>query len=86
MARIDTKNISDSLKQVLDNEAKKRGISLNELTTEIFEEYASMKLSFESEKRFTDSLNHFAIAVNKNTETIEKYIESNKKMIDILTE
>ena len=31
-------------------------------------------------------MNHVAIAMNKNTEILEKYIESNAKLIDILTE
>ena len=86
MARIDTNNISDSLKLLLENEAVDRNISLNQLTTEIFEDYTKSKHSFESEKRFTNSLNNVAIALNKNTETLETYIKSNAKLIELLTE
>ena len=59
---------------------------INKLTTEIFEDYTKHRYSFESEKQFTNAMNHVAIAMNKNTEILEKYIESNAKLIDILTE
>ena len=86
MARIDIKNISDSLKHLLENEAAERNIPLNKLTTEIFEDYTKDKLSFESEKRFNDSMNHAIRIMNKNTETLETYIKSNAKLIETLTE
>ena len=86
MARIDIKNISDSLKHLLENEAAERNIPLNKLTTEIFEDYTKHRYSLQSEKLFTNAMNHLAIAMNKNTEILEKYIESNAKLIDILTE
>lgn len=86
MARIDIKNISDSLKHLLENEAAERNLSLNELTKEIFEDYTKDKLSFESEKRFNDSMNQATKTLNKNTEILETYIKSNTKLIEILTE
>jgi len=86
MARIDTKKISESLKLTLEKEANERSISLNELTSEIFEEHAIKKLRFESEKKFTDSLNNVAIAINRNTKTLEDYIETNIDLINILTD
>lgn len=86
MARIDTKNIPDYLKYLLENEALERNLSLNKLTLEIFEDYTKDKLSFESEKRFNDSMNHVVKTLNKNTETLEKYIKSNAMIIDLLTE
>lgn len=84
MARIDTKLLRDSLKILLEKEASERSISLNELTTEIFENYVSNKHSFESEKKFTEAMNNVSISMNKNTEVLERYIESNNKMIEIL--
>lgn len=84
MARIDTKNISDNLKLVIEEEAEKRNISLNTLSKEIFEDYAKNKYSFETEKRYTESINKVTVALNKNTETLEKYIESNMKLINAL--
>ena len=86
MARIDTKNLSDSLKYLLEKEAAEKNLSLNKLTKEIFEDYTKDKLSFESEKRFNDSMNHAIRIMNKNTETLETYIKSNAKLIEILTE
>ena len=86
MARIDIKNISDSLKHLLENEAAERNLSLNELTKEIFEDYTKDKLSFKSEERFNDSMNHAIRIMNKNTETLETYIKSNAKLIETLTE
>jgi len=86
MARIDTKNLSDSLKYLLEKEAAEKNLSLNKLTKEIFEDYTKHRYSFESEKQFTNAMNHVAIAMNKNTEILEKYIENNAKLIDILTE
>ena len=86
MARIDTKNLSDSLKYFLEKEAAEKNLSLNKLTKEIFEDYTKDKLSFESEKRFNDSINQAIKILNKNTETVDTYIKSNAKLIDILTE
>lgn len=86
MARIDTKNLSDSLKYLLEKEAAEKNLSLNKLTKEIFEDYTKDKLSFESEKRFNDSMNQAIKILNKNTETVETYIKSNAKLIEILTE
>ncbi|OJF96177.1 hypothetical protein [Alkalibacterium sp. 20] len=86
MARIDNKVVPKSLKDALDKEAVTRNISLNQLTTEILENYIEKKYSFESEKRFTDSMNNVSIAINKNTEILEKYIEANNKMLNILLE
>jgi len=86
MARIDTKNLSDSLKYLLEKEAAEKNLSLNKLTKEIFEDYTKDKLSFESEKRFNDSMNQATKTLNKNTEILETYIKSNTKLIEILTE
>ena len=86
MARIDTKNLSDSLKYLLEKEAAEKNLSLNKLTKEIFEDYTKDKLSFESEKRFNDSMNQATKILNKNTEILETYIKSNTKLIEILTE
>ncbi|AGY83046.1 hypothetical protein [Carnobacterium inhibens] len=86
MARIDTKNLSDSLKYFLEKEAAEKNLSLNKLTKEIFEDYTKDKLSFESEKRFNDSINQAIKILNKNTETVDTYIKSNAKLIEILTE
>jgi len=86
MARIDTKNLSDSLKYLLEKEAAEKNLSLNKLTKEIFEDYTKDKLSFESEKRFNDSMNQATKNLNKNTEILETYIKSNTKLIEILTE
>ena len=85
MARIDIKNISDSLKHLLENEAAERNIPLNKLTTEILEDYTKDKLSFESEKRFNDSMNQATKTLNKNTEILETYIKSNTKLISYIT-
>lgn len=93
MARIDNKVVPDSLKETLDRIAMERNISLNQLTNEILEDYTKNKFSFESQRKFTDTMNKVIIAMNKNTETLEHYIESNnilmetnKKLIDILTD
>lgn len=86
MARIDTKNIPDSLKYLLEKEAAQRNISLNQLTVEIFDDYINNRYGLESKKQFENAMNHVAIAMNKNTEILEKYIESNAKLIDILTD
>ena len=86
MARIDTKNLSDSLKYLLEKEAAEKNLSLNKLTKEIFEDYTKDKLSFKSEERFNDSMNQAIKILNKNTETLETYIKSNAKLIEILTE
>ena len=86
MARIDTKNLSDSLKYLLEKEAAEKNLSLNKLAKEIFEDYTKDKLSFESEKRFNDSMNQATKTLNKNTEILETYIKSNTKLIEILTE
>jgi len=86
VARIDNKFVPDRLKIGLEKIAVERNISLNQLTIEILEEYLKSTFSFESEKKFTDSMNNVSISVNKNTITLEKYIESNNKLINILTE
>ena len=86
MARIDTKNLSESLKYLLEKEAAEKNLSLNKLTKEIFEDYTKDKLSFKSEERFNDSMNQAIKILNKNTETLETYIKSNAKLIEILTE
>lgn len=86
MARVYTKNLSESLKYLLEKEAAEKNLSLNKLTKEIFEDYTKDKLSFESEKRFNDSMNQATKILNKNTEILETYIKSNAKLIEILTE
>ena len=86
MARVYTKNLSESLKYLLEKEAAEKNLSLNKLTKEIFEDYTKDKLSFESEKRFNDSMNQATKTLNKNTEILETYIKSNTKLIEILTE
>lgn len=93
MARIDNKFVPDRLKSALEKIADERKISLNQLTIEILEDYTKNKFSFESEKKFTDTMSMITIAMNKNTEILEHYIESNnilietnKKLIDILTD
>lgn len=86
MARIDNKFVPETLKTALEKESVERSISLNQLTIEILEDYTKNKYSFESEKRFTDSLNRITISINKNTETLEKYIDTNLKLIDTLLE
>lgn len=86
MARIDNKFVPDSLKKALEKDALERNISLNQLTNEVLEDYTKNKYSFESEKRFTESMNKVTIALNKNTETLEKYIESNLELVKTLLE
>lgn len=82
MARIDNKVVPESLKESLEREALSRNISLNQLTNEILEDYTKHKFSFESEKRFTDTISKVTVAMNMNTEILEKYIESNNTLIE----
>ena len=55
MARIDTKNIPDSLKYLLEKEAAQRNISLNQLTVEIFDDYINNRYGLESKKQFENA-------------------------------